>query len=144
MSVSKDFLAYILEQLALLPRVTTRRMFGAIGIYSSDLFFAIVDDDVVYFKVDDSNRHDYVARGSMPFCPFPDKPLSMNYYDIPADVLEDAEQLSLWARRSLAVAARSAKAKKPKPKLRASAPKKKSKAQTTHRRATPKVKSPRR
>jgi DNA transformation protein len=39
------------------------------------------------------------------FRPYADRPhLSMNYYETPADVLEDAGQLVSWARRSVAVA----------------------------------------
>jgi DNA transformation protein len=31
-------------------------MFGGVGIYSGDLFFALIADDTVYFKADDSTR----------------------------------------------------------------------------------------
>jgi TfoX/Sxy family transcriptional regulator of competence genes len=38
--------------------------------------------------------------------PFPDKPLlSMTYYAVPADTLEDAEECVLWARKSAVAAA---------------------------------------
>ena len=105
MSVSKDYIAYITEQLGALPKVTTRRMFGGVGLYADGFFFALIADDSLYFKVDDTNRGDYVQRGSKAFRPFPDKPtLSMNYFDVPADLLEDAEELVRWARKSLSVA----------------------------------------
>ena len=40
------------------------------------------------------------------FRPFAGKPhLSMTYYEVPADTLEDAEECSLWARKSVAIAA---------------------------------------
>jgi TfoX/Sxy family transcriptional regulator of competence genes len=46
------------------------------------------------------------------FRPFRDKPLlSMSYYEVPADVLEDAEECVEWAMR--AVAAGIAKARSP-------------------------------
>jgi len=34
-------------------------MFGGVGIYCGDLFFGLIDDDTLYFKVDDSNRSDF-------------------------------------------------------------------------------------
>jgi DNA transformation protein and related proteins len=105
MAVSTDFVAYVVEQLGPLGHVTSRRMFGGVGLYADDLFFGLIASDTLYFKVDDSNRADYEQRGSKPFCPFPDKSdFSMSYYDLPADLLEDAEELSRWARKSVAVA----------------------------------------
>ncbi|HZF16621.1 MAG TPA: TfoX/Sxy family protein [Steroidobacteraceae bacterium] len=110
MTVSADYLAYILDQLTALGGVTSRRMFGGVGLYCEELFFAIIDDDVLYFKADDSNRGDYQALGMKRFCPFPDQPqYEMGYYEVPADALEDPEALAVWARKSLAVAATSKK-----------------------------------
>ena len=115
MPVSSDYLSYVLEQLAGLPRVTSRRMFGAIGLYSDGLFFGLIDNDTLFFKVNDSNRGDYVARNMAAFRPFPDKPdLSMSYFTVPADALEDRDELAVWARKSVAVAAAA-----PKPRARA-------------------------
>jgi DNA transformation protein len=109
MPVSKNFIAYVLEQLTRIDGMESRRMFGGVGLYAGGLFFGLLDDDTLYFKVDDSNRPDYEARGSKPFCPFPDKSeFSMSYYDLPADVLEDAEELTRWARKSVTVAAAAA------------------------------------
>lgn len=80
-------------------------MFGGIGIYSDALFFALIDDDVLFFKVDDANRDDYVSRGMKAFMPFPGQP-SLGYFQVPADVIEEAEELTRWARRSVEVAQR--------------------------------------
>jgi len=103
MSVSDNYRTYIVEQLAALPAISTRRMFGGIGIYSDALFFALIDDDVLFFKVDDSNRDDYVSRGMKAFMPFPGQP-SLGYFQVPPDVIEEAEELTRWARRSVEVA----------------------------------------
>jgi DNA transformation protein and related proteins len=108
------YLAYVLEQLEPVGRVRARGMFGGHGVYCDDLFFALVAHDMLHLKVDDSNRADFVARGKGPFLPFPEKPeLVMNYYEVPADVVEDSEQLVVWARKAIAVAlaARAAKTK---------------------------------
>ena len=116
MSVSDGYRTYIIEQLAALPALSTRRMFGGIGIYSDALFFALIDDDVLFFKVDDSNRDDYLSRGMKAFMPFPDQP-SLGYFQVPPDVIEEAEELTRWARRSVEVAQRKRKpAPKKKPK----------------------------
>jgi DNA transformation protein len=70
--------------------------------------------DVLYFKVGDANRADYETRGMRQFRPFDDKPyLSMSYYEVPADVLEDPDQCVHWVQRAVAVAVAS---KKPGPR----------------------------
>jgi len=105
MAVSDTFLAYVLEQLTGLPRLRSRRMFGGVGIYSDDRFFGLLDDNILYLKVDDASRGDFIARGMGPFRPFPDKPdYAMGYYQVPADVLEDAELLLRWAYQAVRVA----------------------------------------
>ncbi len=109
MAVSADYLGFVLEQLAELGGVSPRRMFGAAGLYCDEYFFALISDDTLYLRVDDSNRADYTARGMAQFRPYADRPhLSMNYFETPTEVLEDARQLVLWASRSVAVARRAA------------------------------------
>jgi DNA transformation protein len=118
MSVSADYLTYVLDQFAPFAKVVSRRMFGGVGLYADGLFFGLIDDDVLYLKVDDSNREDYLARGAKPFQPVADDPTySMSYFELPEDVLEDSDLLKLWARKSLLVA--SAK-KQAKPRRKAS------------------------
>ena len=108
MSVSDEYLTYVVEQLEGLGPVQSRRMFGGAGLYCDGLFFAVVADDVLYFKVDDSNRADYEAAGMEPFQPFPDKKSVMQYYEVPIDVLENRQTLHDWARKALDVARRKA------------------------------------
>lgn len=105
MAVSDNFLAYILEQLDGLGHVHSRRMFGGVGLYCGERFFGLLDDNVLYFKVDDLSRDEYLARGMGAFRPFRDRPeYSMSYYQVPADVIEDAETLVNWARSAVRVA----------------------------------------
>ncbi len=121
MSVSSDYLAYIIDQLRPFGAVTARRMFGGIGLYADGYFFGIIDD-TVFFKVDDSNRADYQARGCRQFTFEMEKSgrriVSMGYFAVPEEVLEDPDELKLWARKSLAVAVAAA-ANKTKPRIRA-------------------------
>lgn len=121
MSVSPGYLEFVLEQLAGLGNVSARRMFGGVGLYSGEHFFGLIDDDVLFLRADDANRAAFVARGMPAFQPFKDKPeFSMSYYQAPADVLEDAEELVRWARASVGVALRQPLKGKPKKKKRKS------------------------
>jgi len=105
MAVSSEYLDYVHDQLSGLGGVSSRRMFGGAGLYCDEFFFALIDDDTLYLRVNDDNRADYTVRGMGQFRPYADRPeLSMSYYETPADVLEDPAQLVSWARRSVAAA----------------------------------------
>jgi len=84
-------------------------MFGGVGIYADQLFFALIDDDTLYFKVDDSNRPDFERLGMKPFQPYGEGGEIMQYYQVPTDLLEDLEALRPWAEKAIAVAARKAR-----------------------------------
>ena len=108
MPVSDEYLTYVIDQLECLGPVQPRRMFGGAGLYFEDLFFALIADDVLYFKVDDSNRSDYEEEGMEAFRPFPDKSTVMGYCQVPIEVLENKEILRAWAEKALCVAERKA------------------------------------
>jgi len=115
MSVQPQYLQYILEQLGSLAGVTSRRMFGGVGLYSGELFFGLIDDDTLFFKTDDTNSAEYTARNIPRFMPPANRPMGpMGYHQVPADVIEDAEALVSWARQAVAVALAS-RAKKASP-----------------------------
>jgi DNA transformation protein and related proteins len=106
MRVTDGFRAFVLEQLADVKSLHARAMFGGIGLYADGVFFGIVAADTLYLKVDDSNRGSYEAAGMTAFKPYSDRPMSMSYYQVPVDVLEDRDELAVWARASVRVAAR--------------------------------------
>ena len=135
MAVQPQYLAYILEQLEGLERLRSRRMFGGVGLYSGELFFGIIDDDTAFFKSDARNSADYTARNMPRFMPFPERPEAvMAYYQVPADIIEDAESLVAWARKSVAVALASHAAKAGrKPRAKAATKKKKTAARAKPR-----------
>jgi DNA transformation protein and related proteins len=81
-------------------------MFGGVGIYASDLFFALLDDDTLYFKVGDATRPQFEDRGMAPFRPYGESGEVMQYYEVPADVLEDPEELGVWVEAAITVARR--------------------------------------
>jgi DNA transformation protein and related proteins len=119
MRVSAGFRDYVLDQLSGVRGLRAKAMFGGVGIYADDVFFGILASDVLYFKVDDTNRRAYELAGSKPFRPYDDRSMTMPYYAVPLDVLEAAPTLVEWAEQAVAVA-RSAKPKPGRtPKVRA-------------------------
>jgi DNA transformation protein and related proteins len=111
MAVTPEYREFVLEQLGRVAPVTSRAMFGGVGIYSDGLFFGLMDNDALYLKVDDGNRGRFEAAGMGPFSPFGDDQHVMQYYELPADLLEDADALRPWVDGALD-AARAARRKK--------------------------------
>ncbi len=112
MAVTPEYREFVLEQLGrVAPAVTSRAMFGGVGVYSGGLFFALLDDDTLYLKVDDTNRADFESAGTGPFRPFGDDRDVMQYYELPAELLEDADQLRPWVEKAIEVARRKRKKK---------------------------------
>jgi DNA transformation protein len=113
-AVTPTFQAFVLEQLGrITPAPRAKPMFGGVGIYAGERFFALIADDVLYLKADDVTRAEFVAAGMPPFRPFGPDAQIMQYYAVSADVLEDAEALEPWVTRALAAADRK---RRPKPR----------------------------
>lgn len=111
----QDFLQFILDQLSGLPRVSHRRMFGAIGLYQGEHFIAIIDEGRLYFVTDEETRPRYEASGMKPFQYAPGKFLH-TYYEVPVDVLEDDGTLRQWAREAAAAQKRRGAVKRRRPR----------------------------
>jgi DNA transformation protein and related proteins len=111
-SVSPSYRTFVLEQFGRCGlRVRARTMFGGVGLYADELFFALMADDALYLKVDDGNRPDFEARGLEPFRPYGEHGEVMSYFRLAEDLLEDPEELRAWADKAVAVARR---ARRPK------------------------------
>jgi len=91
----------IVERLAALGAVRARPMFGGHGLYLAGVFFGIVADDELYFRVDDASRTEYVEAGSRPFQPFPDKASMGTYWRVPDRVQASDHDLRAWTLRAL-------------------------------------------
>lgn len=113
MSVSDSFKTYVLEQLGRLrPDIRSRAMFGGVGVYSGELFFALIDDDILYLKVDDGTRGTFEAAGMGPFMPFGPGGEVMQYYELPEGLLDEPESLGSWVEGAIEVATRAKGRKK--------------------------------
>lgn len=104
MSVSESFLTFVLEQLGSVREVAHRRMFGGVGLYAGESFFAVIDNDTLFFKVDDTTRPAFKKHRMPAFAPMPGKPPMEGYYQVPPSVLEDAGALGEWAKEAIGVA----------------------------------------
>ena len=90
-------------------------MFGAVGIYAGEYFFAVIDSDRLYFKVDDVTRPQYEAEGMPPARIETEAgAVAINYYEVPLGALEAPDELRRWVHDAIAVSKRAATRKRRK------------------------------
>ena len=128
MPVSQTFRHWVRDQLQPTVRgLRDRSMFGGVGIYAGERFFALLAEDRLYLKVDETNRADFEAAGMGPFKPFGHDGFVMQYYEVPLEVIESPAKLGAWATKAIDVAARAQDGKRAK--KRSSTPRQKSASQ---------------
>jgi len=107
-----SFKEFVLDQLSALPDVRAKAMFGAHGLYSDNKFFGILDEGRVFFKTDVQSKADYLARGMDPFAyQAKGKVVTLSFHEVPPDVLEQPQELVMWASKAIGIA--TTKGKKP-------------------------------
>lgn len=97
-----SFATFVLEQLRVDAGepIFTRRMFSSLGLYYRETFFGIIHKGHLYLRTNEATRPAYIARGMGPFRPSPKQTLK-NYYEVPADILEDPDTLAEWVQEAL-------------------------------------------
>ena len=90
-------------------------MFGGAGVYCNGLFFAIIGDDDLWFKVDDVTRDAFEAEALGPFeIEMNGKTGTMQYYNVPESIFDDHDDLTYWTGLALGAAERAAAKKSAK------------------------------
>jgi len=105
----ESFKDFVLDQLLGMGGVEARRMFGGYGLYREEIFFGIVYKGKLFFKIDESTVGEYRKRKMKPFRPS-DKQTLKSYYQVPVDVIEDADELREWAEKAVKCQWRNSKA----------------------------------
>lgn len=103
MKTTDDFLAYVLDQLRLIKNVEASRMFGGHGLYRDGAFFGIVFKGRFYLRTSPLTRAKYVEAGMNRFRPNARQTLK-SYYEVPAEVLDDASKVARWAEEAALLA----------------------------------------
>jgi DNA transformation protein len=115
--MDRDFL---IDLFADFGPVTIRRMFSGYGISADGINFALALRAGLYFRADEQTTPQFEAEGSRPFQyqqRTTAKIVTVNsYWELPARLFDDSEELTVWARMALAAAQRAALRKRPKPR----------------------------
>ena len=118
MTADSGFVDYVRDQLRPWAPVTARRMFSAQGLYRGAIMFALVRADTLYFRTDARNEADFVAAGMPPFrYNRAGRIMALAYHEVPADILDDGDELGAWAEKAYGAAlARAAARPQKRPK----------------------------
>jgi DNA transformation protein len=123
--MSTEFTDFLIEQMARFGPVSARRMFSAAGLYRDGIIFAIVADDVLYFRVDGDSRGAFEAEGldSFTYKTSAGDITVMSYMRAPERCLEESDAMTEWCRKAYEAALRVRRVKK-SPGKRARRPRK--------------------
>ncbi len=116
MGISKQEVEVLEELFSVVPGCSVRRMFGGAGVFREGLMFALsLEGGRVALKADAQTEPDFIAEGSSPWL-YPHKSgklMEMGYWHAPERLLDDPDEMRLWAQRAFETALR-ADARKPK------------------------------
>jgi DNA transformation protein and related proteins len=98
--------------------VTIRPMFSGFGISVDGITFAMALRPGLHFRADEQTIPQFEAEGSKPFqYRTSTRTVTVgSYWQLPARLFDDPEELADWARAALAAAQRAALRKRPKPR----------------------------
>jgi DNA transformation protein len=97
-----NFQNLLVEHLSLLGPVGSRPQMGGYGLYLEDRCFGLIQGHRLYFVADAATQVEFRRRGLMPYDPNPSRPYGA-FFEVPADVLDDLDQVLDWARRAVQV-----------------------------------------
>lgn len=98
MTVSNHFLLHAVESMSHVAPISYRRIFNGYGIYHHGVQFAIVINDHLYFRADESSRGLYLAKRMTAFLPSSVGVGESNFFQLPDDVLTHPAELIFWMR----------------------------------------------
>jgi len=142
--MDRDFL---IDLFADFGPVTLRRMFSGYGISADGINFALALRAGLYFRADETTIPQFEAEGSKPFQyqqRSTGKVVTVNsYWELPARLFDDSEELGDWAKAALAAAQRAALSKRSRTRKKA-AKKTVARKPTAKKKLMPKKKSAKR
>ena len=107
---------FLIDLFADFGPVAIRKMFSGYGISADGINFALALRAGLFFRADEVTIPDFEAEGSKPFqySTRAKTVLVNSYWELPARLFDDSEELAQWARAALAAAQRAKVKKRPK------------------------------
>ena len=108
-----EFIYFLNEVFEEFGPVEARKMFGGYGIYHDGIMFALVADNTLYLKADESTKSHFESR-DLPQFEYErlDRTVKMSYYLAPEEIFDDREEAAIWASHAYKAALNSQPYKK--------------------------------
>ena len=104
MSINTEFRDYILDQLSCMGAFETKNMFGGTALLRNGSAFAKIKHGTLWLKVADNNINDFIERGMTQYTYGKGNSRKLNFYDTPAEILEEPERLIQWTQKAIEAA----------------------------------------
>ena len=106
MAASAGFLGFLEEQLGGLGPISIRRMFSGAGVFADGIMFALVSNDTLYFKADETTRADFEAEGmdAFTYATKGGRNTLISYWRAPERLFDEPDDMLVWARKALSIA----------------------------------------
>ncbi len=109
MAIDLEFRDYVLDQLRGIGEFETKNMFGGTAVLINGAAFAKIKHGSLWLKADKENVDNFAEMGMPQYTYGKDNSRKLNFYETPADVLEDQDVLVQWAKEAYGAALRSKK-----------------------------------
>lgn len=88
----------LVEKIASIGDISSKKMFGGYGVFCRGKMFALVNSQgIIHFKVGDLNREDFETVNA-------EKHGRMPYYALPDKIFQDDSELMNWADKAIKIA----------------------------------------
>jgi DNA transformation protein len=100
-AAGSGFADLVADQMAFVPGLRIRRMFGGHGVFRDELMFALIARDRLYFKADAASRVEFEARGLGPFTyEARGRTNALGYHEAPPEVFEEIDAMREWVDKA--------------------------------------------
>lgn len=101
MALNEDFKDFVLDQIGGVGPFDTKRMFGGVALLRDGSAFAKIKHDKVWLKANDNNKQDFMDLGMKQYTYGKNNSRTLNFFEVPAKVIENRDQLQAWAKKSI-------------------------------------------
>ena len=109
MTTDSEFKDYVFDQMKRFGKFDTKNMFGGTALLRNGKAFAKIKHGSLWLKTDNGNLNDFLEQGMNQYAYGKDNSRTLNFYETPVEVLEDAETLIRWAAKACEAAGRAKK-----------------------------------
>lgn len=97
--MANEFNDFVYEMLQDWHPITIKRMFGSYGVFRDNSMFAIIDNDILYFKANEDTKHHFenINCPQFTYRKKDNRIVNIRYYQIPDECYDSIETMEHYA-----------------------------------------------